>query len=336
MALLSEILANPRGSSTKKESIIKGVINCISNSSFKIGDALPSVNELARNLGYSRETVVQSYQELKDRGIIESKHGVGFFVVDHNTDLKESIALVLYEFQTFQQEFYNEFRKTLGDDYKIEVYFHHNNLAVFESILKSIIGKHATYVIAPIQAPEADSLLEPIPPAKLLIIDRYQFVDEKVSKITQEFKQSLLSVFDNLLSEILAYKKIILFFQEDVAYPPEILWAVKEFCEKHHLQLDIHKEYTPDVLSKGNLYFTIGDGDLWHLLKEAKAKQLEVGVDFGILSHNDSPVKEIIEGGITTFSTDFKKMGKTAASFIQNKQFINTIIPSELIKRNSL
>lgn len=336
MALLSQILASPRGSSTKKEGIITGVIGCISDNTLKIGDALPSVNELAKGLGYSRETVVQSYQELKDRGIIESKHGVGFFVVNQNVELKQSIVLVLYEFLTFQQEFYSEFRKTLGEDYNIEVYFHHNNLAVFESILKSVIGKYGTYVIAPIQSADVDLLLEPFPSGKLLIIDRYQFVNEQVSKITQEFKQSLLVVFDDLLSEILTYKKIILFFQEDVAYPPEILWAVREFCDKHKLKLEIQKEYTSGILRKGYLYFTIGDGDLWHLLKEAKTKKLKAGVDFGILSHNDSPVKEIIEGGITTFSTDFRRMGKEAARFILNKQFVNTIIPSELIKRNSL
>ncbi len=336
MPLLSTILGNPRGSSTKKEGIINGVIRCISDSEMKIGDVLPSVNELAKGLGYSRETIVQSYQELKDRGIIESKHGVGYFIVNHNTDLKESIALVLYEFQSFQQEFYNQFRKTLGEDYNIDVYFHHNNLLVYESILNSVKGKYGSYVIAPIQSDGADNLLEDFPSEKLLIIDRYQFVNEHVAKITQEFRQSLLVVFNDLLEEIRKYKKVILFFQDDLAYPPEILKAIKEFCQTHKLKLDIQKEYISEMLRKGHLYFTIGDADLWQLLKEAKTKQYQMGVDFGVLSHNDSQVKEIIEGGITTFSTDFKRMGKEAASFVIHKKFINTIIPSELIKRNSL
>jgi DNA-binding LacI/PurR family transcriptional regulator len=40
--------------------------------------------------------------------------------------------------------------------------------------------------------------------------------------------------------------------------------------------------------------------------------------DIGMISYNDSLLKEVIEGGITTISTDFKLMGKQLAEMIKN------------------
>jgi DNA-binding LacI/PurR family transcriptional regulator len=71
-------------------------------------------------------------------------------------------------------------------------------------------------------------------------------------------------------------------------------------------------------------------------LKECKERGYVLGKDIGIISHNDSPEKEIIEGGITTFSTDFKSMAKQAAEFVKNRIATKVILPSILIRRNSL
>jgi DNA-binding LacI/PurR family transcriptional regulator len=72
------------------------------------------------------------------------------------------------------------------------------------------------------------------------------------------------------------------------------------------------------------------------MLKDCKTKQLQLGKDVGILSHNDDEVKEIICDGITTYSTDFKLMAEKAALFVQTHEKIQEIIPTTLIKRNSI
>ena len=87
MELVKEIMSNGKSSVTKREKIVQAVSNCISDNIIAIGDSLPSVNELSNELGYSRETVVKAYAELKDRGIVDSKHGVGFFVVNTRVNL---------------------------------------------------------------------------------------------------------------------------------------------------------------------------------------------------------------------------------------------------------
>lgn len=46
------------------------------------GDRIPSIRELAVNLGVNPNTVTRSYQSLLDRQIIENRRGIGYFVSD--------------------------------------------------------------------------------------------------------------------------------------------------------------------------------------------------------------------------------------------------------------
>lgn len=335
--LVDKILnLNSPTSYTKHERIIKGVTDCILDEMFEHGDILPSVNELSNGLGYARETVVKAYSELKNRGIISSKKGVGYFIANNDVDQKLSIALVMYSFHNFQQDFYNSLRKALGSRYNIDVFFHHNNKEMYTSVLNNIRGRYGFYVIAPIQNKSLGYLLEEFPSNKLLIVDRYQYAGDDVSHITQEFEISLLSAFEELKSKIFEYKKFYMYFKEDVDYPIGILHAFQKFCQEFEINFEIKSEYEKSDLKKGRLYFTVGDSDLWNLLRDAKKQELIMGKDFGIISHNDSPVKEIYEKGITTFSTDFNAMAVKASGFLKNRKKTKTIIPSKLIQRGSL
>ena len=56
--------------------------------------------------------------------------------------------------------------------------------------------------------------------------------------------------------------------------------------------------------------------DLVYLVKETKSRFYKIGKDLGIISFNDSPLKEIVADGITTISTDFAAMGKVLARMI--------------------
>ena len=52
------------------------------------GDRIPSIRELAVNLGVNPNTVTRSYQSLLDRQIIENRRGIGYFVtIDARTNI---------------------------------------------------------------------------------------------------------------------------------------------------------------------------------------------------------------------------------------------------------
>lgn len=46
------------------------------------GGQLPSIRELARQLAVNPGTIVKAYGELEHAGVIESRHGRGYFVAD--------------------------------------------------------------------------------------------------------------------------------------------------------------------------------------------------------------------------------------------------------------
>jgi len=156
---------------SKHEQLVHGIINSINDKTLKKGDRLPSINNMVKTLGFARKTIVRAYEDLKSRGIVESKNFKGYYIANTNTKVKLKIALLLFAFHSFQEDFYNNFRKELGKKYHIDIFFHHNNLDVFKNIISTISGKYGMYVIAPIPVTEMHTVLKHIPSEKLLIVD---------------------------------------------------------------------------------------------------------------------------------------------------------------------
>jgi len=320
----------------KHEKLIGGITSAIESKKLVKGDRLPSINKMVAEVGFARKTIVKAYEELKGRGIIESKNFKGYYITGINTGTKLRVALVLYAFHTFQEDFYNTFRAELGKKYIINIFFHHNNLDVFEDIMARISGRYGMYVVAPIQIPEVSLLLKKIPSEKLLVIDRHVSLPSEYSYITQEFENSTYNQLKKLLPDIKKYSRFVLFFKKDSDYPIGILNAFNKFIKEFNINAKVETKYKTGSIKNNRLYFFINDSDLWEVLKDIKPKNYTIGNDIGLLAHNDNAIKEIIFGGITTISIDFKKMAKESATYIKLKEHTRKIIPSQLIQRKSL
>jgi DNA-binding transcriptional regulator YhcF (GntR family) len=338
MQVISKILNLTHNNNlTKHEQLVQGVIESIEDGKLIVGDRLPSINSMVEEIGYARKTIFKAYEELKNRGLIESRQLKGYFVISQATNITKRMALLLFAFQSYQEEFYKTFRKEMGKRFQIDVFFHHNNPTVFETIMTNINGKYGMYVVAPIENEKAALLLQNIEPKKLLLVDRYLNLGKSFSYISQEFENVIYSSLVKLLPEIKKYNKIILYFNEESDYSPiTIKSAFERFLKEYSIEGEVKNNYTIGSATKGNLYFALGDTILWHILRDAVRKNLVIGEDIGILSQNDNVSKEIVFGGITTISTDFNEMAKLAARHIKNESITQLIIPSRLIKRASL
>jgi len=321
---------------SKNEQIVNGVIEAINAKWLKKGDRLPSINNMVEGVGFARKTIVRAYEELKNRGLVESKNFKGYYIANVNTKVKLKVALLLYAFHTFQEDFYNTFRKELGKKYHIDVFYHHNNMEIFKNIISTISGKYGMYVIAPIQSPETQKLLRKFQSEKLLVIDRFVKMPQDYSFISQEFENSTYNRLVDLYPAIKKYEKMILFFKEKTDYPKGIKNAFKKFISDYTVNGSIEKTYNQGSVKRNTLYFFISDNHLWEVLRDCKYAEYKVGEDVGILAHNDNAVKEIIFGGITTISADFKEMARESAAYVKYKTRIHKIIPSETKRRNSL
>ena len=91
-----------------------------------------------------------------------------------------------------------------------------------------------------------------------------------------------------------------------------------------------------EEIAAGEAYINLMEDDLVTLLEKVKNTKLKVGKDVGIISYNETPWKQFILDGITTISTDFKKMGAMTAEMILNDNRDHLPVPFKLTLRKSL
>jgi DNA-binding LacI/PurR family transcriptional regulator len=72
------------------------------------------------------------------------------------------------------------------------------------------------------------------------------------------------------------------------------------------------------------------------VIEQSRYQDLKIGKDFGVISYNDTALKKIVEGGITTISTDFKAMGAILAKMLIEGSKMQVENKCDLIIRKSL
>ena len=83
-------------------------------------------------------------------------------------------------------------------------------------------------------------------------------------------------------------------------------------------------------------YIVIEETDLVTLIKCCQVQHMKIGTDIGIISYNETPLKEILLDGITVISTDHHQMGVSAANLILENRKEKVKNPFAFIERKSL
>jgi DNA-binding LacI/PurR family transcriptional regulator len=192
--------------------------------------------------------------------------------------------------------------------------------------------KHVSFTEKVVEA------IKSIPRNKLIILDNIKpNIEGSLREIYQDFENDIYDALKSGLSKIEKYKKIMLIYPNKSVYPypRRILHGFRKFCAEHQLDFEVlDKIYDDMILKKGDLFITIEESDLVNLVKQVREDEFKIGEDIGIISYNDTPLKELL--GITVMSTDFKIMGETAAHMILNKETGQVKVPFNFIERDSL
>lgn len=321
---------------SKQGAIVQGFLDAISDNALAKGDLLPSVNKLIQRLGVARMTVVKALNILKERGIIVSEDKVGYYVRDDNVIRELRVFLFLTGFYSYQETLYNSIVESISrQDITIDLFFHHCNPRIFNSLLSENLGSYGLYLTTGFNDPQVRTALKRIPSKKLLQIIRPPVL-EGVSSITQDFYSGLKRSLGKLKERLLTYEKFILIFPLRKGHPEEIKAAFTEFCAENQIVFQIERKVNRELISKGTAFGVIEDSDLISLIKMGEELKLNLGSELGILSYNETPMKEIIRNGITVVSVDFVKLGQAISRFIINPKPTNEVFIPEVIIRNSL
>ena len=68
------------------EQIVNQIRHAVINGELKVGEGMPSIRVLAKELTVSVITTKRAYEELEKEGVIESVHGRGFYVCEQKND----------------------------------------------------------------------------------------------------------------------------------------------------------------------------------------------------------------------------------------------------------
>jgi DNA-binding transcriptional regulator YhcF (GntR family) len=319
----------------KYRQIINSIYQAISIGELKIGDKIPSLNQICSEFDMSRDTVMVAFNELKAKGIISSTPGKGYYINSTEINLDQKIFVLFDELNAFKEDLYTSFLNSLDNRSNVDIYFHHFNFQVFKDLISESVGKYTSYVIMPATFDMSFNIISKLPKEKVYILDRMKEDLSDYPVVYQDFEQDVYDALNDGFDLLQKYSRLIMIYPGGKE-PEGRMLGFKRFCSEKGFKSEIIRNMENKDLKKGEAYFVPSDRNLVRLVKMASEKNLQLGTDVGIVSFNDTVLKEVVAGGITTISTDFKLMGQTLARMIQEKGSEKIRNHSALIRRNSL
>ena len=329
----------------KYRQIENSIIHNISVGNITINQKIPSINKFSEEFYLSRDTVEKAYNNLKERKIISSVRGKGYYISRTKLLSKINVLFLINKLSSYKMRTYNAFINSIGPNSHTDVHIYHCDESLFLNLLEINKGVYDYYVIMShfksenlkhmSSTDEVAKAVSKIPNEKLIIMDNIKLGDGRdIIEVYQDFENDIyrnLTVGSTYLQK---YNKLILLFQKK--QPQGTLLGFEKFCKDNSFNYEVVNSLENVVPEKGEVYIIPDDRNLIRIMKKIKGSSLLLGKDIGIISYNDTLLKEIIEGGITTISTDFKKMGERLAKMIINNEQAQIENSNSFILRKSL
>jgi DNA-binding transcriptional regulator YhcF (GntR family) len=321
--------------------IVSGIIAGIENGTVTNFQKLPSINEVSTQYDVSRDTVEKAYRELKRRKYIESTPGKGYFInIPMHDTSKKKIFVLVNVMSDVKRKILNSFVKTLGEKGHIELFVYDNKPEVFKEFLENIDKTYTNYVFFP-SSVECCSygmeLISQLPHEKVMFINRrIPAFNDCCSSAFQTFSDDLNRCLEDAKPRLDQYKKVQLLFPHNNFYCNEIIKGANKYCSKYQIPFEIVTKWEKFTLEAQTAFLTITDDDLVQLIRKIRETDLIVGKDVGILSYDDTPLKEVLLDGISVITTDHETMGRTAATLILENKKAHINNPCHLILRKTL
>ena len=319
----------------KYKQIVLSVEIAIAEKRLKRNDKLPSVNKVSLEFSISRDTVLLAYDELKKRGIIYAILGKGYYVKSVEFSFEQRIFLLFDELNIFKEDIYNAFLQMMNNNAQIDIFFHHFNIDTFRKLINESNGNYSKYIVMPTNLVGAASIIKTLPKNDVYILDQTNIELVDYPSVHQNFVKD---IYDALLvgkQKLSNYQKLILIFP-GLKEPIGMVEGFQKFCNNFSFSNEIITNFEGRIIQKGEVYIIPDDRHLVNVLEQSKIQNLKIVEDFGIISYNDTPLKKVVENGITTISTDFAKMGTSLATMILENRKEQIENESSLIVRNSL
>lgn len=321
--------------------VVDTITDAIRLGKLKKGEKILSINELSDEYFLSRDTVEKAYNILRKQGIISSVRGKGYYIKHVDVHVPYKVLLIFNKISNYKKQIYQAFINTLGKNAVVDLKIHHCNTQLFKSLIENHLDEYHYFVIMPHfydDPDEVKNILRSIPEEKLILLDRLvPHMDYSHAAVYQDFENDIVEALENGLDLLKKYKKLYIVYPGMLPYPPEIIKGFRSFCMQYNFKYQVLNEIDNDhQVQSGEAYIVIEETDLVNLIKKTRSGGLTIGKDTGIISYNETPLKEILLDGITVISTDHHRMGEMAARLIMENRREKIKNSFVLIRRNSL
>lgn len=317
---------------SKVQQLVDYIQKLIASSELKYGDKLPSINQLSKEFHISRDTVFKAFSDLKNRGIIESVHGKNYYV----SSVNKNILLLLDEYTPFKEVLYNTLRHNLPGNYHIDLWFHQYNKQLFNQIIDHAAGMYNHYIVMNYHNEMIADSMKKLDKKRLLLLDFGKFDKDDFSYLCQDFDEALYQALESIKERLRNFRKLYFVFNRSQKHPTSSKEYFSQFCIDNNFDFEILDEVNEEsTISSGSFYLVIKQEDIVKIIRKGRKENLLLKQDYGLLAYNENPFFEVIDGGISSISIDFRRMGELAAAFVLSGEPIQAYLPTRITERNS-
>jgi len=328
---------------------------------FSVGSRLPSINEVAASMTVNKRTVLQAYQCLAGRGLVEVRSGRGTFVTDSSENGRiTALGLAGWMEEALHGRVSNHYRH--GAYIGIRAEADERNLVCHwiktsTNMLKECRRKEVSGCILASADASSRLLLEDMEREHLKTVTIGGCEGQSVPFVHGDDSQGMRLLMEHLFD--LGHRRIALFNNGLSNYSAQRRFAAYH-REMARMNLDIHPSWicndllldnTPDAIKRLlNIWFNasrpptaiIAAGDYMPLalLQALHSSGIRVPEEVSVCGHDDYPgIQEFTAPALTTIRQPVEEIGRVAVrnllAMLGGEKVENTILPVELIVRAS-
>ncbi len=302
----------------------------IATGAFKYGDKLPSIVDASAIYDLSKDTVLKTYKQLMQMGVITSIYRKGYYVGRFEEKQTVVDSLILVDELTsanrlFYQSLYSLAKKK---GVNVKIVEHHNDLLAFKRVINNNMGQYQKYVVDTCTI--ANTELQKFFSDKLLLsqILTIQYEEdhtfESVQTIYLNLKQDMNRLLNKVFDHLSKYDKLTLVLPERESFPYQIIKGFFEFSDTHGKNGVLLEEI--DKLEKGTAYFVMDENTLFKLLRLMNTNKYELGTDIGLVTLYNRQYLQYTSKRITSINWFHESLVEAVINMIigtQKEHFIN-------------
>lgn len=253
------------------------------------------------------------------------------------------VLLVFNKLSDFKDKIYQSFLEKLGEKAHVDVYVHQVtplSTQHFDQVIRERIADYdhvAVLLHASYLHEDVLKTLNSIPKEKLLILDkRNEFIRGEYACVYHDFEEEIQQILSDISPSLAKYHTLNLVVNEPNTIAKSLEIGMKKFAENTHVHFRVLSQISANVVKPNEVFFILSEQGLADILKICNEQNLTLGKNIGIISYNETPLKEVLFGGISVVTINYEQLGREAANLIlqHKKEHIKT--PIRFIKRNSL